>query len=479
MSIIDRLTSFFWPTKATPEGAYHPGPYYIIGKNGGVLPADWGQNWNFWQMDLDPVRGGGANSMVEACVSAYAQTAAMCPLYHYRQRDNGGRELVTTSALSRIAIAPNDYQTRSDLLLNLVRSLYLDGNAYALALRNARFEVASLHGMNPAMCRAQVVGGEIFYELGGNHVIDGRIADRQLGFDALRHVPERDVLHIKLNSVCDVLRGETPLCAAALAVAGNTAIQQQSIKFFQNQSRPSGILSTDQTPDRAKAEELKSRWAESAKGLNVGGVPLLTHGLKFQPIATPARDASTAEALKLNDAQIAQVFRVPLAIIGSEQQPMGSTEALMQFWIAGGLGFCLDRVELAFDKLFGLPAYEYSELDSSVLLRSNLKDKLEAYSRGTISGIYSPNEARAEFELPPAEFGDEPRLQQQCVPLSFASEPPVPPAPPVPPSSPASAASGDQPAEDQQADAAALERLIRINGKLNGARGDAWIAPLS
>jgi HK97 family phage portal protein len=455
MSILGRLVSFFLPTKSAPEGSYHPGPYYIMGKNGGMLPDGWGQNWNFWQMDLDPVARSGAGSMVEACVSAYAQTAAMCPLYHWRKNwDDGGRELVTTSALSRIAIEPNDYQTRSDLLLNLVRSLYLDGNAYALALRNNRYEVASLHGMNPALCRAQVIGGEIFYELGGNHVIDGRIAGRQLGLDTLRYVPERDVLHIKLNSVCDVLHGETPLCAAALAVAANTAIQQQSIKFFQNQSRPSGILSTDQTPDRAKAAELKTRWDESVKGLNVGGVPLLTHGLKFQPMATPARDASTAEALKLNDAQIAQVFRVPLAIIGSEQQPMGSTEALMQFWIAGGLGFCLDRVELAFDKLFGLPAGEYSELDSSVLLRSNLKDKIEAYARGTIGGIYSPNEARAEFELPPAKAGDEPRVQQQVVPLSFAAEPP---APPVPPSSPA-AASGDQQAEEQQADMPGVTR---------------------
>lgn len=475
MSLIGRLSALLgFGIKSTPEGAYHPGPYRIMTTSSpGWLPHEWGA-WNHWQMDLDPVARVGANSMVEACVSAYAQTVAMCPMYHYRRRKKGGRELVATSALSRIAIAPNDYQTRSDLLLNLVRSLYLDGNAYALALRNNRFEVDSLHGMNPALCRAQVIDGEIFYELGGNPVIDGRIADRQLGIDALRFVPERDVLHIKLNSVCDVLHGETPLCAAALAVAANTAIQQQSIKFFQNQSRPSGILSTDQTPDRAKAEELKARWAESAKGLNVGGVPLLTHGLKFQPIATPARDASTAEALKLNDAQIAQVFRVPLAIIGSDAQPMGSTEALMQFWIAGGLGFCLDRVELAFDKLFGLSAAEYSELDSSVLLRSNLKDKIEAYARGTIGGIYSPNEARAEFELPPAKAGDEPRVQQQVVPLSFASEPPVPPAPPVPTSSQAPAAPDDAEEQEQEQNRQADVALLRANTRLS--RIDAMLS---
>jgi len=468
MSVLGGLRSLLGlGLKSVPEGAYHDGPYRILTTSSpGWLPHEWGA-WNHWQMNQDPRSGAGINAMVEACVSAYAQTVAMCPLVHWERLDNGGREQVTTSALSRIAIAPNDYQTRSDLLLNLVRSLYLDGNAYALALRNNRYEIASLHGMDPRLCRAEVIDGEIFYELGGNPVIDGRVLSLGLERAALRFVPARDVLHIKLNSVIDVLHGETPLCAAALAMAATNAALKQSISFSANQSRPSGILSTDQVLTKAKADELRSLWNEMSKGLNVGGVPILSAGLKFQPMAISNRDTQAAELIKANDAMIAQVFRVPMAIVGSEQQPMGSTEALMNFWIAGGLGFALDRVELAFDKLFGLPASEYSELDSSVLLRSNLKDKIEAFARGTIGGIYSPNEARAEFELPAAEAGDQPRVQQQVVPLSFAAEPPAPPAAP---SSPPPAAPG-APEEDQQADIAAL---VRQNARLG--RIDAMLA---
>jgi HK97 family phage portal protein len=460
MSVLGGLRSLLGlGLKSAPEGAYHEGPYRILTTNSpGWLPHEWGA-WNHWQMNQDPRSGAGINAMVEACVSAYAQTVAMCPMSHWERLDNGGREQVTTSALSRIAIVPNDYQTRSDFLLNLVRALYLDGNAYALALRNNRFEIASLHGMDPRLCRAEVVDGEIFYELGGNPVIDGRVEALGLGH-ALRFVPARDVLHVKLNSVTDVLHGETPLCAAALAVAANNAILKQSISFAANQSRPSGILSTDLTLSKPKVDELRQLWNEVSKGLNVGGVPILTAGLKFQPMAISARDSQAAETLKLNDAMVAQVFRVPLAIVGSEQQPMGSTEALMNFWIAGGLGFALDRVELAFDKLFGLPASEYSELDSSVLLRSNLKDKVEAFARGTIAGIHAPNEARAEFELPAVEFGDEPRVQQQVVPLSFASEPPVPPASPVPASSSPVPGTSDDAAEEDQPAAKALVRSI-------------------
>ena len=110
--------------------------------------------------------------MVEACISAYAQTCAMLPGSHWRLKDNGGRERVTTSALSRFLRQPNEYQTISDFMLNVTRSLYFDGNAYALAIRNDRFEVDELHLMDPRQSYPQIATtGDIFYNLAGNDVI--------------------------------------------------------------------------------------------------------------------------------------------------------------------------------------------------------------------------------------------------------------------------------------------------------------------
>ena len=151
-------------------------------------------------------------------------------------------------------------------------------------------------------------------------------------------------------------------------------------------------------------------------------MPILTHGLKFQPIAVSPKDTQFVETQKLSDAQIAQVFRVPLAIVGSEAQPMASTEAAMSWWIAGGLGFALNQVELALDRTFELDKSngEYSELDSSILLRSAFKDRIDGLARAVQGGILSPNEARAIESFPEVDGGDEPRVQQQLVPLLFA-----------------------------------------------------------
>jgi hypothetical protein len=63
-------------------------------------------------------------------------------------------------------------------------------------------------------------------------------------------------------------------------------------------------------------------------------------------------------------------------------------------------------------------------------LRSAQKDRIEALARGVQGGIFSPNEARALEDLPAAEEGDEPRVQQQVVPLSaWAAPPPQTPRP--------------------------------------------------
>src|ERR1700756_4003864 len=182
------------------EGAYRPGPYYLP-VSGGWLSADVGKDLNFWQMGYRPEGADATSAIVEAWLSAYAQTVAMCPGDHWRRNIRGGRTRVTNSALSRLLRTPNSYQSASDFLLMLVRWLYLEGNAYALAIRNNRFEVAELHLFNSRMSRPQVIydsadadqaQANIFYRLAGNQALNPIMGQQIIA-------PQRDVLHIRLN----------------------------------------------------------------------------------------------------------------------------------------------------------------------------------------------------------------------------------------------------------------------------------------
>jgi HK97 family phage portal protein len=439
------------------EGQWHPGPYQLP-VTGGWLPA--GAPWNWWQSGMEPV-GSESTAMVEACLAAYSQTVAMCPGDHWRLNAKNGRDRIKTSALSRILRYPNDYQSPSDFMLNLTRSLYADGNAYALALRNDRFEIDSLHLMDPRQSYPQVaVSGDIFYTLAGNHVIDRQIVEPLL-------VPARDVLHVRLNATRRrhpfPIVGDTPIGAALQDIATSNAMNNQQIQFYLNQARPSAILTTDLVLDKDQVDFLRDRWNEQSKGLNSGGTPILTGGLKPHILSTPSRDAELSEVMKLTEQRIALAFRIPLQILGLGGTSFGSTEALMQSWISQGLGFALNHIEDAFGLLFQLKGQpdEYLEFDTKALLRSAFRDRIDALVRAVQGGVMAPNEARAEESMDAVEFGDEPRVQQQVVPLSAAgaipAAPGMPGMPGMPPAAgppqvkpPGKAANDDEPDDEKE-----------------------------
>lgn len=422
------------------EGDYHAGPWYLP-ITGGWLPSGVGESVNWWQRGYDPIGPSVATAMVEACVSAYAQTIAMCPGDHWRLNAKGGRERVTSSALSRLLRRPNDYQSTSDFLLNATRSLYLEGNAYALALRNDRFEIDEIHLMDARQSHPRLAtNGDIFYQLYGNDIIETR-----LGPGETLIVPARDVLHIRLHTLRHryprPLVGESPLVAAYTDIGVSSAILRQQYSYYMNEARPSAVLTTDLTLDKDQVQSLRDRWNEQAKSLHQGGTPILTAGLKVQPWTAAGKDAATAEILKLSNENIALAFRIPLQILGmggATGSTFSSTEALMQSWIASGLGFALNHIEEAIGLLFGLKGQpdEYVEFDTAALLRSAMKDRIEALARGVQGGIYAPNEAREMEGLDAVPFGDEPRVQQQVVPLSAAEKIPAAPSPAAPPAAP-------------------------------------------
>lgn len=429
------LAKIFGAEQKASEGEYRPGPYLL---SDGWLSATAGRLINWWQggYSLNPY--GESSAMVEACISAYAQTVAMCPGDHWKKLNNGGRERVSASALTRIMKKPNDYQSISDFLLNLTRRLYEKGEAYGLAIRNNRGEISELHLMQTGH---PLIGqdGSIFYSLSGNPIVEQR-------FEMGNPVPSRDVLHVKLHTPRHPLKGESPILSTCLDRAMAGAALNQQVAFYLNQARPSFMLETDEKLNPEQTRQLRHLWNEQTQGENAGGTPILTWGLKAKPVTLSPQDGQLAEMLKMTDQNVALAFRIPLQILGVGGTPFASTEMLMQSWIASGLGFALNHIEEAFGLLFGLKGMpdEYLELNTKALMRSAFKDRIEGLARGVISGIFSPDEARAEEDLAMVEggHGKMPRVQQQVVPLSYGTDM-KPPSPALP---------APAPSDDEEAD---------------------------
>jgi HK97 family phage portal protein len=419
-----RLRSALSPVPVAPAGVPPGSGGPLNPTMEGAIPSNW--PWNWWQRGMQPGVGG-ESATVNACVNAYAQTIAQLPGAHYREKPSGQPEKITTSALSRILRNPNGYQTRSDFMTNAVCDIMFSGNAYALAERNARQEISALH-LTPAKSTIPYVEPEsraIFYALGANPLA-GQI-------DYL--VPERDVLH--LRGRCrpgEPLRGVSPLTWALSAQAANLAISSTQASFYSNASQPSGVLSAEGPLSKEQMERLRAAWREHSAGVAAGEVPILGGGLKWVPMGMSAQDAQLVEAFRMSVADIARAFGVPLPIIGDmSSATFNNTEQLIALWLSTGLGYWVEAIEIAFDRFFGLPIDQYTELDTDALLRTAFKDRIDGLTKGIVGGLYSPNEARRKEGLGDVKFGDEPRVQAQVVPLSQVGKQPSAPAAPSAP----------------------------------------------
>lgn len=420
-------------TKAATTALGYPLPI-----SGGHVPSSW--PWNFWQQGRDPVDNG-PNAIVHACVDAYAQTIAALPARHVSDVPGEGIQRITTSALSRVLKRPNSYQTKTDFILNQIKSLMLTGNSYAMAYRNDRQEVVELHLLNPRSTMPMVdrETGEVFYAVGDNPMLP------EMTIDAL--IPARDMLQLRLYTPRHPLVGVSPITNLALSIASTNAINAHQAAFFNNMARPSGVLTTDERLTKEQMIQLREAWLRQSSEFNSGGVPILSSGLKWQALSITSQDAQLVEAYQMGMEEIARAFRVPLPLIGDTRNAnYNNVEILVANWLAQGLGFLIEHLEEAYSRFFNVPTDTTCQFDVDALMRTDYAGRIDALTKGILGGLYAPNEARRREGLPDAKFGDEPRLQAQVVPLSQVNAEPVPSATTAPAADPTPA---DEPEDEE------------------------------
>lgn len=389
----------------------------------GVLNQSWGQEW--WQTSKTPI-GGANNSVVEACVRRYAASISSMPIEHYRTSEDGTRTPVRNSVALKVLRKPNELMNQVEFLSNAVRSLFYRGNAYAVARRDARSSIDQLWLLRPEMVHAYRLpdDGGVVYSYG-----DTRFTYEN--FDPEYFIPARDMLHIKLATPDDPLRGVSPIESVYASVATNNAITSGSATFFQNQSRPSGVISTEKDLTKAQIVMLREMWEQQSAGFSSGKTPILSSGLEWKQVSMSSQDSQMLQSYQMTVEAITSVFGVPLALVNSMgNSTYNNTEQLISHWLATDLGHTIKLIETSLENFFDLDVDESLNLDEKILLRTNMKDRVDTLGQAVQRGIYSPNEARRIEGLPPVEGGDKPYLQQQMI--QVGETPPEPVAPPAP-----------------------------------------------
>jgi HK97 family phage portal protein len=344
----------------------------------------------------------------------------------------------TSPSFSPVLKKPNGYQTWQKFIESWMLSKLGWGNTYVLKVRDARKVVVALHVLDPARCKPLVApNGEVYYQLQ-----DDELAQIPEGMPA---IPASEVIHDRMWCLYHPLVGLSPIFACGLAATQGVNIQGNSSKFFENMSRPSGILTAPGQISDETAARLKAAWTENYGGDNIGKTAVLGDGIKYEAMSVNPVDAQMVEQLKLSGEMVCSAFHVPGYKVGVGSMPTyQNAEILNQIYYSDCLQVQIEAVEASLNEGLGLEKAGYEvELDLDALLRMDSATQVKTLNEAIGGGWMKIDEGRQKRNLPPVPGGDTPYMQQQNYALAalmkrdqsadpFATAKPEPAAPAEP-----------------------------------------------
>jgi HK97 family phage portal protein len=369
-----------------------------------------------WQQDVAVDQATvSANWAVWSCASLITGDIAKMPAV-YEKYDESKKVWMPWQDW-RLLRHPNRYQTWVEFSQNWDYSQLLNGNTYVLKQRGLNREIVALYILDPCRVKPLIAGdGGVYYELDSDTLA-------QVGEKVI--VPADEIIHDRYKTPWHPLIGVSPIYACGAAAAQGLSIAGASTKFFENLSRPSGILTAPGSIPADTATRIKEQWQANYTGDNAGKVAVLGDGLVYEPLGIiNATDSQLLEQLKFTGEMVCAVFHVPPYKLGLGQMPtVANTGALNQQYFDQALQYLVQKKEARLTEGLELrqPNFRIA-LDESVLLRMDPVARYESQISRVKGGILSPNEARREENLPPVEGGDDCLIQQQNYSLAALSK---------------------------------------------------------
>lgn len=345
---------------------------------------------------------------VWACVERIAKTVATLPLFVYRNQ-KGMRDLDRDSQLwSVLHESPNGRMTPVEFWTAMIMNLLLRGNAYARIDRDASGRVYALWPMSADQVEMRILDD-------GSAVYLYKIEDDMAVLSA------DNVLHIKEmgNGTIGLARLDYMRSTTTEATNANT----QASKLFANSGKPTGVLMVDAVLNPTQRAQIQTNFADMATGAT-GRLFVLEANMKYQQLSLSPEDQQLLASRMFGVEEIGRWFGVPAVLINhSNVTAWGSgIEQIVEGFYKLTIRPLLVNIEQAITKRV-MTAGERStltvEFGFDALLRSNLKDRAEIYSKLVQNGLKTRNECRQLENDPPISGGDELTAQTNLAPLSM------------------------------------------------------------
>lgn len=350
------------------------------------------------------VYGGGAPSVdsalqvsaVWACVRLLADSISMMEPKAYTM--NGDVRVPAPSPL--ILRKPASEGTVPDWIYQMVVSLMLRGNAYGRIVNRDNDQYPTqIEWWHPDKVTVNTDdAGHLSFMINGN----------------TWH--REDVFHVRAYPMPGLPVGLSPIQYAATQISTEQYVQAFAQGFFREGAHPSAILESDEDMTQDQARTAKERFRAAVTGREP---VVISGGIKYIPIQVSPEESQFLATQKYGVASIARIFGVPPEMIAGEagnSMTYANVEQRSIDFLTYSVQPWLTRIEAALGTL--LPGKRHVKFDTTSLLRTDLKTRMEATAIAIASHQLLPDEARKMGDLAP--FTDAEKKEAGLVPMTVS-----------------------------------------------------------
>jgi HK97 family phage portal protein len=371
-----------------------------IRRSGANPTLNQGRDWGWW--DSRSKTGTRVNDESALGVSAYfrgikliSETIAGLPLHVYEKQADGTNVESQTPETAYLWLRPNIEMTRQSLWEHVIAD-EVRGNGFIWVDKNRFGDPLAIWYIDRRRVQVgRASSGQKVY------LVDNELAmiDFKDGGEIV-HIPNWG----------NGLVGYDLVKVMKEAIALGLTAEEYASKFFSEDGVPPGILTTDQTLNKAESDRIAKSWSEQAARHEWRRIRVLSNGAKFQQTALDPEEAQMSEVRGFQGEEVARFLGIPPHMLGFTEK-VTSWGAGIAEQKNGFLVFTLqshiNRHEQAVNDalLVRELTRRYMKLDTGGLLRGTTLQRYQAYALGYARWL-TPNDIRRDEDLPPLEGGD-------------------------------------------------------------------------
>ncbi|WP_324700067.1 phage portal protein [Pasteurella multocida] len=334
-------------------------------------------------------------------VTVISESVAAMPCYLYKLKGDGRERVVDHPIDYLLNEMPNRNQTPYQFKYTMMRHCLLNGNAYAVIGWNKKGEPESLTPYTPSAVNVQrLVGGKYIYQITD---LDGKT----------KNYLQDEVLHLRHSSL-DGFMGRSPVTVCREAIGLGLAQQRHGASVMKNGLMASGLISTSEWLDDAKAQKAIKALERYKGAKNAGKTPVLEGSMEYKQLGMTNQDAEWLESRNFTISDIARIFNIsPIFLQDYSNSSYANFSEASRAFLSQTLRPWLTNFEQQLKDALMVdvnnptaPRY-LIEFDTSDLLRISQTERFSSYDVAIKAGVMSPNEVRKREGLPPYVGGDE------------------------------------------------------------------------